>query len=100
MNFRRFVGPLFLVACVSDWFSIWNGVGLGGSISMSLRSLCIHVVCWAAAVAAIYSASHVDKAVIVCFNDPQHVGVPLKRCTIPDIDFLLGEICCKITIRS
>ena len=77
MNFRRFVGPLFLVTRSADWLSVWNGVGPGGSISMSLRSLRIHVVCWAAAVAAMYSASHVDRAVIVCFIDPQHIGVSL-----------------------
>ena len=77
MKFRRFVGPLFLATLIADWLSIWNGVGPGGCISMSLRSLRIHVVCSAAAVAAIYSASHVDRAVIVCFIDSQHIGVPL-----------------------
>ena len=77
MNFRPFVRPLFLATRMADWLSIWNDVGPRGSISMSLRSIRIHVVCCAAAVAAMYSAAHVDRAVIVCFTDPQHIGVSL-----------------------
>ena len=71
MNFRRFVGPNGM----ADWLSIWNGVGPGVSISISLRSLRIHVVCWAAAVPAIYSTSHVDRSAIICVIDPQNIGV-------------------------
>ena len=69
MNFLRFVGPLFLATRIVDWLSMRNGVGSSGSISMSWRRCRIHVVCWAAAVAAMYSASHVDNAVIDCFID-------------------------------
>ena len=89
MNVLRFVGPLFSAICIADGLSIRNGVGSGGSISMSWRKRRIHVVFWAAAVTAIYSASHVDNSVIDCFIEPQHIGVPLHRCTIPDMDFRL-----------
>ena len=56
---------------------------------MSWRTRRIHVVCWAAAVAAMYSASHVDNVVIDCFIEPLHMGVPLYRCTIPGMDLRL-----------
>ena len=56
---------------------------------MSWRRRRIHVVCWAASVAAMYSASHVDNDFIDCFIEPQHMGVPLYRCTIPDMELRL-----------
>ena len=33
-----------------------------------------------------YSASHVESAVMLCFMDLQQMGVPLYRCTMPDMD--------------
>ena len=85
MNFLRFVGPLFFATRIADLLSIQTGVGSSGSISMSWRRRRIHVVCWAAAVAAMYSASHVDNGFIDCFIEPQHMGLILYRCTILDV---------------
>ena len=40
----------------------------------------------AAEVAAIYSASYVDSAVIDCFSEPQQMSAPLYTWIMPDID--------------
>ena len=52
-------------------------------MSMSVSRRFSHCVCWTAAVAVMYSASHVDNALIVCFAELQLMGAPLKRWTIP-----------------
>ena len=56
---------------------------------MFYRRCRIHVVCWAAAVAALSLASHVDNYFIDCFIEPRNMGVPSYRCTITDIDLRL-----------
>ena len=89
MEFLCVVGTLFFATRIAEWISILNGVGSCGSNSNSWKRCVIHVVCWAAAVAVMYSASHENNAVIDCFIEPQHMGVPLYRCTNPDMDFWL-----------
>ena len=86
MNFLRFVGPLLLATLIADWLSMWKDVASCGSMLMSCSILLIQVVFCAADVAAIYSASHVDNAVMDCLSDPQHTGDPLYVWIIPDID--------------
>lgn len=65
-----------------------KGVGSLDCMLISWRILRIQVVCCTAEVAAIYSASHVDSALMDCFMEPQHIGVPWYVWTIPEIDLL------------
>ena len=75
MNFRRLVGPVLLAMRTAAWLSMKRGVASCGIMDMSWRIRRIQVVCCAAEVTAMYSASQVDSAVMVCFM--QHMGVPL-----------------------
>ena len=72
---------------MADWLSIMRRAGEFGNMCTSCSRRRIHVVCWAAEVAAIYSASQVDKAVMFCLRDPQHISVPLYVWRISEMDF-------------
>jgi hypothetical protein len=75
------IGCRWLGSC--DWGKEVAGVP-GGSISASkFRS---HVASRAASEAAMYSASHVDKATIGCLLDPQAMGVPAPKNRYPLVD--------------
>jgi hypothetical protein len=90
---RRFWLPNVANA-MAPWLSIAIEIGgrlgscmagaSGGSISASMfRS---HVASRAASEAAIYSASHVNRATIGCLFDPQAMGPPAPRNKYPLVD--------------
>lgn len=58
---------------------MYSGVGEGGSMPMSVSRRRSHCVYWTAAVAAMYSASNVDKALRISLAELQLTGAPLKR---------------------
>ena len=67
-------------------FSQWIGVG-----SLCLRPISsskrrIHVICFAAWVSAVYSASVVDKATVPCFFELHAMQAPSMMHACPDMD--------------
>ena len=56
---------------------------VGSSSASRFRS---HVASRAASEAAMYSASHVDRATIDCLLDPQAIGAPAPRNRYPLVD--------------
>lgn len=59
----------------TDWLYIIRGVGVFRRICMSWSMLQIDLICCAAYVATMHSASHVDSAVIF-LRERQHISVP------------------------
>ena len=85
---------------MAPWLSMASGIGrtctgsLGGKKvagapggSTSISKLRSHVASRAASEAAMYSASHVDKATIGCLLDSQVIGPPLSINRYPLVDF-------------
>ena len=69
MNFRFFVGAVLHAAAMAAALSIINGVGVSGRKFRKASILLSSFVVWTAVVAATYSASQVERAVIPCFAE-------------------------------
>ena len=64
------------------------GVGSLCSRPISFSKRRIHVICFAAWVSAIYSASVVDKATVPCFFELHAMQVPSMTHAYPDMDLV------------
>lgn len=81
----RSLGAAFFIVCRAEFLSMLIGiVCVAFRYRGSTRSLCNHIVCWTASVAAIYSASKVDNATVFCLHVNQKLGVPAILRTTPE----------------
>ena len=67
MKFLRFVDVVLSATAIAALLSRYKYVGEGGRRAISPSNLRSHWLICTALVAAIYSASHVDRACMVCF---------------------------------
>ena len=87
INLRFFVAAVFWAMAIDAWLSMKRGVDVDCWRPRKRSLRLSHCVVWTAAVADTYSALQVDKACIFCFVDVHMMGLALKRCTAPEIDF-------------
>ena len=79
MNVLRFVDAVLFATAIAAWLSKYKCVGEGGRRAIWPSNLRSHWVICTALVAAIYSASHVDRACMVCFVAVHAIGELLNR---------------------
>ena len=72
--------------------SQWIAVGSHCSRPISLSSLRIQVNCFTACVKAMYSASVVDRATVLCFFELHMRQAPFMMHAYPDMDLVSARL--------